>query len=394
MITAKIIYLILLICSVFFFILYKDIFALWVLVFAIVMPLLLKIVSLIIRFSLKAEFSATKLSQVKNQDFGFSVKLTNNCIFPVSNALITVDYYNSFDGKKQTVNMQIPIQQLNSQAITFKLSSQYCGKVVAVLRKITVFDYFRLSKTSFKPQLTAETIILPQTFPVDIVNDMSDLSDEESDVYSKVRAGDDCSEIFDIREYREGDRINRINWKLSTKQDKLLVKDYSLPIKSRIVLLFEFSYDANDKNYMQKLDALVETMVSISEELCENEILHKIVWYCDRKNTMISEKISDASDTAVFLGKLLKSSANVSADTLENYVKLEGENIVSHLFYITSALSSGWAGRISDLQNVRHKTVIYISDNPEQARQESIPDCEMIIASSEKTGATIGTLVV
>ena len=128
MITAKIIYLILLICSVFFFILYKDIFALWVLVFAIVMPLLLKIVSLIIRFSLKAEFSATKLSQVKNQDFGFSVKLTNNCIFPVSNALITVDYYNSFDGKKQTVNMQIPIQQLNSQAITFKLSSQYCGK--------------------------------------------------------------------------------------------------------------------------------------------------------------------------------------------------------------------------------------------------------------------------
>ncbi len=109
---------------------------------------------------------------------------------------------------------------------------------------------------------------------------------------------------------------------------------------------------------------------------------------------MVSEKISDASDTAVFLGKLLKSSANVSTDTLENYVKLEGENIVSHLFYITSALSSGWAGRISDLQNVRHKTVIYISDNPEQARQESIPDCEMIIASSEKTGATIGTLVV
>ena len=37
----------------------------------------------------------------------------------------------------------------------------------------------------------------------------------ESDSYSTIKGGDDPSEVFAIREYREGDRLQRIHWKLS-----------------------------------------------------------------------------------------------------------------------------------------------------------------------------------
>ena len=63
------------------------------------------------------------------------------------------------------------------------------------------------------------SLILPETFPVDVeLQHTPDLPDIESDRYSPVRAGDDPSELFGLRDYREGDPLRNIHWKLSVKK--------------------------------------------------------------------------------------------------------------------------------------------------------------------------------
>ena len=52
----------------------------------------------------------------------------------------------------------------------------------------------------------------------------------DSDRFSTYKKGDDPSEIFDIREYADGDKIQRIHWKLSSKTGDLMVKEGSLPL--------------------------------------------------------------------------------------------------------------------------------------------------------------------
>ena len=47
----------------------------------------------------------------------------------------------------------------------------------------------------------------------------------ESFRYSGSRPGDDPGETFDIREYREGDSIRQIHWKLTGKMDRLIIRE-------------------------------------------------------------------------------------------------------------------------------------------------------------------------
>ena len=47
----------------------------------------------------------------------------------------------------------------------------------------------------------------------------------EAESYDDFQPGTDVSQIFDVREYRPGDRLQRIHWKLSAKSDGLLVRE-------------------------------------------------------------------------------------------------------------------------------------------------------------------------
>ena len=55
-------------------------------------------------------------------------------------------------------------------------------------------------------------------------------------VYSDEESGDDPSQIFEIRDYRPGDKMQKIHWKLSAKSDSLIVKEYSEPVGFAIVI--------------------------------------------------------------------------------------------------------------------------------------------------------------
>ena len=54
----------------------------------------------------------------------------------------------------------------------------------------------------------------------------------DADVYDDFRPGNDSSEIFDVREFRDGDKIQSIHWKLSAKMQELVVREDSQPLSS------------------------------------------------------------------------------------------------------------------------------------------------------------------
>ena len=55
------------------------------------------------------------------------------------------------------------------------------------------------------------------------------------------KPGGGFSEIYDLREYRPGDSMHEIHWKLSAKTDKLIVREAEEPNRGLIVLSFDFS---------------------------------------------------------------------------------------------------------------------------------------------------------
>ena len=79
-----------------------------------------------------------------------------------------------------------------------------------------------------------------------------DETSADSDRFSTYKKGDDPSEIFDIREYADGDKIQRIHWKLSSKTGDLMVKEGSLPLMKEIHIFIDLcatgtKQERNDK---------------------------------------------------------------------------------------------------------------------------------------------------
>ena len=52
----------------------------------------------------------------------------------------------------------------------------------------------------------------------------------DGESYEKDRKGEDASEIYDVREYRAGDRMQKVHWKLSAREDTIYIKEFSYPL--------------------------------------------------------------------------------------------------------------------------------------------------------------------
>lgn len=84
--------------------------------------------------------------------------------------------------------------------------------------------------------------IMPKITPVMIeVGLASRYFQGEAEVYDDKTGGDDVSEVFQIRSFQPGDKIQNIHWKLSAKEDELIVRENSLPMGCPVVILLDIS---------------------------------------------------------------------------------------------------------------------------------------------------------
>ena len=84
----------------------------------------------------------------------------------------------------------------------------------------------------------------------------------------KPKLGGGMAEDYDLREYRPGDMLNSIHWKLSSKTDKLIIREGLIPENSNIFLVLQ-----NDTEIAVSLGILRW----LSVELCRRELPHFIV---------------------------------------------------------------------------------------------------------------------
>ena len=84
----------------------------------------------------------------------------------------------------------------------------------------------------------------------------------------KPKYGGGFSEEHDLREYRPGDTVNSIHWKLSSKTDKVIVREPLENANKDVFLVL---------SRIGKEDRGLEILYWLSLELCQREIPHILV---------------------------------------------------------------------------------------------------------------------
>lgn len=320
MILTKILFAVLILVCAAFYVLYIWDFSLILLVVIASVPIIMFIMLMITKKMLSVEFAVKNRSAAKNEPFDIQLCLENRSIFPVGKAEAIIEYYNIFNNQINNIELHFPVQPRNSQCLTFQLSSKFCGIIKIRSAYITIFDPLRIFKFKIGKNICKNIAILPEGHDISGIVSSSDRPNDESSVYSEYRSGDDPSEVFDLREYGQGDKLNRIHWKLSSKKDEFIVKEYSLPVDSPAAVFLDLHCNENSEYTLPLYDTLLESLVSISQLLLENERIHTIIYY-DSSEKRFAELTVDSTDSlASAVGKIIFSlSDDLYAESPEQY---------------------------------------------------------------------------
>lgn len=199
------------------------------------------------------------------------LQIHNDARLPVLRYFCIVTVQNDLTGEREHITLTGGVGTHGSGTHRFLLQSRYCGRLTASVDAITLMDYFGILPTRAEAAALARTTVLPELFPMEVTLLASPCYAEDGTV---ARRGEDRSEMFQLREYRAGDDIRQIHWKLSAKTDELILREASQP-ESRELLLF---WDKHITGTPAQMDALAEAASSVAGALVRGGVSFSLCW--------------------------------------------------------------------------------------------------------------------
>ena len=142
---------------------------------------------------------------------------------------------------------------------------------------------------------------------------------------SQTKPGDDPTELFALRDWREGDRLSRIHWKLSQKLGRPLVKELGLPLSDHRLFLLDLNGTGTEA------DALLDAFASLSSFLAEGEVAHRAAYWEPSAQVLCCREVVGPEDLLPLWKELLASGGHASLPTPRQEDLPSG---VSHVIYL------------------------------------------------------------
>ncbi len=406
------VYVFLLIASAMFYVLYEGAASLIIMTFTLLLSAIMFSANFIASRRLRISLRVNGRQFLANESIPAKLIIESSTVIPVMCAEITVEYKLSHDGAPEKIKINTPVFPKNVQTLSLTLSSGHYGIVEMRIVKAKVYDLLRVSRFGIPKKhlggLNITSLIMPEPIELDVTAaDYSDISDE-SDSYSDTKPGDDPSEIFSIHEYADGDKLSKIHWKLTAKQDKLMVKDYSYPLASHFCILADtFSNEKKKEQRLKRYDAAVRLAFALSFYLQENAKQHIFCYFDSALKALKKHKVGDEADCFEACASLLSCAVPEAAGLAEREIAVM--DIASPRYSHMVAVCAGYDERsIIMLANSgisRSYTVIVCEKSAsgeqpqteEQARTREIllelENTKIICVGTDAPESALGTLV-
>jgi len=314
----------------------------------ILIPVLTLPLSLYLRNKIK--ISVTADSNIRKGDPGkFAITLENPTPWPVLRIRCRIHTENQLNREEQNFVIDTWLAPKGRQQVCKALGSDYCGRIKISVAKLMLSDCFGLMSIGCKTDAAAYMTVQPDTFEMETALRPDAGANDESDVYSEQKPGNDMSETFQIREYVPGDSMRQIHWKLSNKFDRLIVRDPSLPVIRNVLVFWERTGEDGD---LDIIDAQAEIIVTLCKSLLENSIQFTVGWSDTDRNLCVLHEIRDTEELVGIIPRLMRATGSSSGMTGAELLLQTGEHaLCGHMVYLAQNPGQG-AERLYDYGSV------------------------------------------
>lgn len=269
MLRRRLLYAAALLAAWLFFLFFEGWFALFLLVTLLLLPLLSLALSLPAALGCTLSLSAVPGRVLRDGDARWELSLRTASPFPLPRFTARLRTEDLFAGGEQMRRVVLAGRGegcVHTQAIP----TGRCTRLSCAVEKPRVCDLLGLFSLRLPAPEAVFLSVLPRPSPPGPVPQLT--GGRGHDLGWKPRPGGGPGEDYDLREYRPGDPMRSVHWKLSSKLDGLVVRETLEPRRSAILITFDH-FGTPDE-----LDAVLDRLSALSQLLLKREAPHYIQW--------------------------------------------------------------------------------------------------------------------
>lgn len=194
---------------------------------------------------------------------------------------------NLLTGQSELRRCRLSARPRRTETAEYDLTSAHCGRIAIEAACCRIYDPFGLIGIRLKQTVLAQTTVQPKGFAQTIFISPDANCPDDSESYAPDRAGYDLSEVYQLREYRSGDSLRQMHWKLSGKLDRLVIREASLPVLPFSAALL----GADTEGGAEETDAQADVVVTFCRSLLEAGVQFTIAWNDATEQRCVSQQI-------------------------------------------------------------------------------------------------------
>jgi len=314
----------------------------------LILPVISYLLMLLNYMFIKFEVSVDKKIYEKREQSSTLIRISNEGILPapfIKIKLIQIDE----NGKSADENIyafSIPPMR----AVDFKTNivMKRRGMYEVGIKEVELFDTFGLFKFKRTINIIEEILVLPKR--ILLYGSISrNIIAEDGDEKNKSKIGEDRTIVSHIRDYLDGDNINSVHWKLSSKKDDLIVKVYDHPNDNNIMIIADMqAHEFEDSDLWEDSgDAVVEAALALAMKCVYEGKSCVLYWYDTFQSCIVWYNINTFSEFNTAFNHLAVS--RVSFDDITAETILRNQEICDTHNKIIYVLNQGLDIKAADI---------------------------------------------
>ncbi|MBD5517544.1 MAG: DUF58 domain-containing protein [Lachnospiraceae bacterium] len=235
-------YLLVLVLDIFLYSVLQSYF-LWVTAMILIILPLLSVVGLVyLGKNLSPKLGIGQMRLVKGEEVLLELYWQNPIWYMALHSQIQVTVSNTFLEHTSEFTAVMPVSLRGTSSLRMPVQVVELGRFWVQGDTLLLQDIMGLVICRKKIDLSGEMYVLPDGKMTQEM-DLTGWEGKAAETEESRSKGSDFAEVSDIREYIPGDRIRDIHWKLSAKQETLMVKERVAVAGSEMVMLLSLTAD-------------------------------------------------------------------------------------------------------------------------------------------------------
>ncbi len=207
--------------------------------FMLLLPLPMLLYALVARSALTVTMISESATTEKNTPYTYEFDIENHSplAFPFIDAILSIPQANSVRCTQRTVRLSMA--PLSAYHMKNTVAFRFRGTYDIGVKCFYVYDFFRMFRIRVPVSYLTSVYVLPRRLATDDLLAQAVADSTVRTVSSPLVF--DRLEVSDIRDYRMGDSLKSIHWKLSSKSEDFVVKEHNTGTSDQTVIFCDMA---------------------------------------------------------------------------------------------------------------------------------------------------------